>query len=287
MWFMVGIPHAQSAGLESLSWVSTFLPDLHQISCGPRNIGVAGCRGVRNSSRYADIAVSSKYIISVFFLCTFVTFTICCPSSHNSINKLWARPSSTLLCASVLPAIPSATGLPPYLGCNTQQYAPTLTNSCVHQSQHTLGFTKCTDTVYVFAFTYTRSGQKTTWHGNKTWVGGLPLSQNVGRPPTAACHALHLYLLHAHPLCLPDPFHIPMLSLQPLAMPSSCSSPASPTLDPNSGLKAQPSPSPRHRHCCHRLHPCLPLARDATNPPFLAGAYPNHRCSYFPHRVHG
>lgn len=42
---VVDIPRAQSAVFKPPPWVSTFIPDLHQISGGPRNKGVAGCRG--------------------------------------------------------------------------------------------------------------------------------------------------------------------------------------------------------------------------------------------------
>ena len=94
-----------------------------------------GAGGTTNSSRYRHAAFPCGYMRSVYFLCSFVTFTICCPSSHNSSNKLRQMLPSVILGGGAPPAIPSPTGLIPLRGCSTQQCTPAWRRSCDHQSQ--------------------------------------------------------------------------------------------------------------------------------------------------------
>jgi hypothetical protein len=95
----------------------------------------AGRGGTIKSSRYMEDAFSCRYMRSVYFLSTFVTFTVCWPSSYNSINKLRHVLGSVLLGGGAPPTIHFPTGLIPLLGCNTQQRTPTRRSSCVNQSQ--------------------------------------------------------------------------------------------------------------------------------------------------------
>jgi hypothetical protein len=86
-----------------------------------------GAGGTTKSSRYMDEEFACGIM---FFLCTFVIFTVCCPSSRNSVNRLRCVSGSALLGGGVPPTIPSATGLLPLRGCSTQQGIPAWRSSC-------------------------------------------------------------------------------------------------------------------------------------------------------------
>ena len=98
-----------------------------------------GAGGTTNSSRYMEDAFPCGYMRSVYFLCSFVTFTVCWPSSHNSSSKLRQMLLSVLLGGGGPPAIPSPTGFIPFCGCSTQQCTPTWRRSCDHQG-HAIPF---------------------------------------------------------------------------------------------------------------------------------------------------
>ena len=95
----------------------------------------AGAGGTTQSSRYTAEPFSSGNMRAVHFLCIFVTFTVCLPSSHSSISKQRQGPPSVRLGAGALPAIPSATGRTPLLGCSTQHRTPTRSSSCFPKCQ--------------------------------------------------------------------------------------------------------------------------------------------------------
>jgi hypothetical protein len=94
-----------------------------------------GAGDTTDSSRYFEHTFHCRNMRSVYFLCNFVTFTVCCSSSHNSFNKFRQVSHLVLLKGGVLPAIPSLTGLIPLLGCNIQQSTPIRSSSCVQQWQ--------------------------------------------------------------------------------------------------------------------------------------------------------